>query len=594
MKKLLLILFILSPILITSFSPSVMAANPAEAENGMLDLTESDLFSTIIPLTGEWDFYWNQLLEPDEISQGQESGSFYFPSSWNKYVIDGNKIPGSGVATYHLSFSSPESGVLGINIPKVRTAYKLYINDTLVASAGQLGTSRDSMIAQYQPQIAFFDVLKGENQITLQVTNFYMSSGGMLSPLEIGNANQILRSREQELALSLFLFGALLIMGFYHLALFFFRKKDLAALYFGLFCVLIALRTTMVGASYYYSLFTDLDFVIARKFQSLLFYLSPPLVLLFLERVLPVHFHQKVIKLTKALAIIYALIILVIPPQIFSPVNSIFQLYCVFLILYVLTRFVIVLKNSDTNDNLLIIFGGSMLLFTSILDIVSVSVLANSPFWPPFLKSIFQNETNSSMGQLVFVLSYSLVLAKRYSDSLVKKSEMATELTRINANLDELVNERTHDLWLSKQKIEEQKLALEKLSLRDPLTGLWNRRQYNESIEIEWHRCLRHRHPISLRSTDMAFRYGGEEFIILLPETSKEEALKTANMLLIQIEEKAIPHCQSLVNDCVTVSMGVSSTIPSLDTSTEKFIQDADTALYQAKENGRNQVQYGG
>jgi diguanylate cyclase (GGDEF)-like protein len=234
------------------------------------------------------------------------------------------------------------------------------------------------------------------------------------------------------------------------------------------------------------------------------------------------------------------------------------------------------------------------------------------------------------MGQLVFVLSYSLVLAKKYSDSLTKKTEMATELSRINSNLDELVNERTRDLWLSKQKIEEQKLALEKLSLRDPLTGLWNRRQYNESIQTEWQRCLRHRHPISLifidvdyfknyndsyghlagdrclyliaqildgslgRSTDMAFRYGGEEFVILLPESAKEEALKTANMLLLEIEAEAIPHCQSLVKNCVTVSMGVSCTIPSPETSADQLIQDADTALYQAKENGRNQVQYVG
>jgi diguanylate cyclase (GGDEF)-like protein len=65
-------------------------------------------------------------------------------------------------------------------------------------------------------------------------------------------------------------------------------------------------------------------------------------------------------------------------------------------------------------------------------------------------------------------------------------------------------------------------------------------------------------------------------------------------MLLLEIEEAAIPHCQSLVKNCVTVSMGVSSIIPTPDTSAEKLIQDADTALYQAKENGRNQVQYGG
>jgi diguanylate cyclase (GGDEF)-like protein len=630
MKKLLLILLILSTALLGPLSYYVGAADPAEAQQGMLDLSESDLFSSVVALSGEWDFYWDQLLKPDEISQGQQSGSFYFPSSWNKYVVDGRQLPGSGVATYHLIFSSPESGVLGIKIPKVRTAYNLYINETLVASAGQLGTSRDSMVPQYLPQIAFFDVHQGENQITLQAANFYMSSGGMLSPIEIGNPNLILQAREKELAFSLFLFGALLIMGFYHLALFFFRKKDLAALYFGLFCVMIALRTSMVGPSYFYSLFQNIDFMIARKFQSLLFYLSPSLILLFLERVLPVHFHQKIIHLTKAMGVIYALVILVIPPQIFTAVNTIFQLYCVFLILYVLTRFFLVIRDSDSTDNLLIIFGGSMFLFTSFLDIVSLSVLANSPWWPPILKVIFQNETNSSMGQLVFVLSYSLVLAKKYSDSLTKKTEMATELSRINSNLDELVNERTRDLWLSKQKIEEQKLALEKLSLRDPLTGLWNRRQYNESIQTEWQRCLRHRHPISLifidvdyfknyndsyghlagdrclyliaqildgslgRSTDMAFRYGGEEFVILLPESAKEEALKTANMLLLEIEAEAIPHCQSLVKNCVTVSMGVSCTIPSPETSADQLIQDADTALYQAKENGRNQVQYVG
>jgi diguanylate cyclase (GGDEF)-like protein len=147
-------------------------------------------------------------------------------------------------------------------------------------------------------------------------------------------------------------------------------------------------------------------------------------------------------------------------------------------------------------------------------------------------------------------------------------------------------------------------------------------------LEIEWKRCLRYNHPISVifididyfkkyndayghlagddclvqiadilkssltRSTDMAVRYGGEEFVILLPETNRNEAVKTANMLLKKIEARGIPHSQSLVNDNVTVSIGVSSMVPSLRNSSEKLVAEADDALYQAKNNGRNQVQY--
>ncbi|MDN5307195.1 MAG: hypothetical protein PWP16_558 [Eubacteriaceae bacterium] len=310
----------------------------------------------------------------------------------------------------------------------------------------------------------------------------------------------------------------------------------------------------------------------------------------------------------------------------FTTFNSLYQIWCLFLIFYLLTRFIIVLMHQK-KETYLVVLGGIVLVFATFVDIVSLSVFI-SDSWPIGLKNFFRNDDYSSTGELVFVIAYSLHLAKMFSDSLEYKNQ-------INRDLDEIVRKRTEALTISndlvekqKQKLEKANAELKKLSTHDPLTGLWNRRKYDEVLEIEWKRCLRYNHPISVifididyfkkyndayghlagddclvqiadilkssltRSTDMAVRYGGEEFVILLPETNRNEAVKTANMLLKKIEARGIPHSQSLVNDNVTVSIGVSSMVPSLRNSSEKLVAEADDALYQAKNNGRNQVQY--
>ena len=127
-----------------------------------------------------------------------------------------------------------------------------------------------------------------------------------------------------------------------------------------------------------------------------------------------------------------------------------------------------------------------------------------------FLRSLFRTGSLSSVGQLVFVFANSLVLAKKFSNALEQEEVMTAQLKEINLNLDELVIKRTEALEESREKIEYQKLELEKanralqlLSLKDPLTGLWNRRHYDDTIQLEWNRTLRHKRPISLMMLDI-------------------------------------------------------------------------------------------
>ena len=160
-------------------------------------------------------------------------------------------------------------------------------------------------------------------------------------------------------------------------------------------------------------------------------------------------------------------------------------------------------------------------------------------------------------------------------------------------------------------------------SIRDPLTGLFNRRYMDETLERELLRAVRQNHPtcllmldldrfkhyndthgheagdlllqklgeylkLHIRSSDVACRYGGEEFIVILPETNLEEASHRAEELRSGIKELVIHHRGQLLS-AVTVSIGISA-FPNHGKSSETLLRAVDTALYRAKAAGRNQV----
>jgi len=166
---------------------------------------------------------------------------------------------------------------------------------------------------------------------------------------------------------------------------------------------------------------------------------------------------------------------------------------------------------------------------------------------------------------------------------------------------------------------------LQLLSATDGLTGLSNRRMYDELSLREWRRCDRMKKPFSLvmvdvdsfklyndhyghqagdeclkavaaqmlraapRPGDLVARYGGEEFVFALGETDIDGALWVANLLRQRIEDLNMPHAASKLQR-VTVSCGVASVMPNDQMSLDTLLQSADFALYQAKEQGRNRV----
>lgn len=609
-------------------------SNPyAKAEEGIIDLTQLQFENDIAQLDGEWEFYWNQLIDPDEIDVGLITGYIAIPSSWNKYTTDESVISRDGYATYRMTFITDENERLALKIPRLHTAYKLWANGELSATAGTVGRTRETMIPQYLPQVAFFEAQQGNNEIVIQVSNFYHRNGGILESIKLGSEKQILGLRSKNIASNILLFGCLIFMGAYHLALFFFRKKNTSALYFGSFCILVGIRTLLVGECFLIYLFPGFSWGIAHKIMTLTYYLGVPLILMFFQSVFPTYFHVRMNKMAQIIGAAFGIFIVLTPARIFTVVNPLYQIWTIIVIIYVFGTLIKIAIHRE-KDSWLIIIGASTFLLTAVNDIIFLSIWMNDS-GSLFFKTLFRTDNLSSVGLFIFAFANSLLLAKKFSKSLEQEEIITAKLTEVNSNLDKIVLQRTEALVKSNEKIEQQKLELEKvnrqlqkLSLKDPLTELWNRRKYDETIILEWNRCLRHQRPIALilmdvdyfkeyndyyghlagdecltkigqtiknslsRSTDMAARYGGDEFIVILPETEKEEAIKIAGMLGQKIEALHIPHGQSTVSSYVTVSIGVTLTIPSINSSNEDLFIVADKALYQAKAVGRNQVKF--
>ncbi|MCD9024603.1 diguanylate cyclase [Cohnella silvisoli] len=204
--------------------------------------------------------------------------------------------------------------------------------------------------------------------------------------------------------------------------------------------------------------------------------------------------------------------------------------------------------------------------------------------------------------------------ALRLKGEIDRRKERESELLHVTSLLGEAVSN------------------LQKISLTDGMTGLTNRRGFDEQLISEFQRlsrknymndnveaislilldvdqfkqfndiyghvegdhCLQQVACILMQETkrpgDTAARYGGEEFVVLLPETTGEDAMIVAERMRVAIEGLQIPHSHSKVSSFVTVSLGVSWLYPMEETSADFLVTSADQALYKAKTTGRNRV----
>jgi diguanylate cyclase (GGDEF)-like protein len=243
------------------------------------------------------------------------------------------------------------------------------------------------------------------------------------------------------------------------------------------------------------------------------------------------------------------------------------------------------------------------------VEFVQAAFLHQRPgFWGSLALAVVASATLGVRGRLALLKARQRDLERAVDDKTQALSEQMTRVNDVNARLEE-----------ANQK-------LETLALIDPLTDLANRRRFEDTLAAEWSRARRTRAPLALalfdvdafkafndtfghpegdrclksvagvlaaglRRGDLAARWGGEEFALLLPGARLADAVEIATELSARIEALAIPHrSPPAPADHVTISAGVASLEPSHEQEAQEILLAADGALYEAKRSGRRRV----
>lgn len=233
------------------------------------------------------------------------------------------------------------------------------------------------------------------------------------------------------------------------------------------------------------------------------------------------------------------------------------------------------------------------------------------------------------LGSAMEMLVLAFALADRFNVMRREKARVQEELIRTQQQLVDNLRSSEHELELRvaerTDELRELNNQLEAMSLTDALTGIANRRRFDQVLAQEWGHARRSGESLALavvdvdwfksyndryghpagdaclreiaqalattvnRSTDLVARYGGEEFVFLAPMTDLAGVRGMANKLLQAVEALALPHELSPLGR-VSVSIGIAAAAPGQEASADTLVAKADASLYEAKKQGRNQV----
>ena len=199
----------------------------AGASHGTLDLTKWDFGNDgIISLGGHWEFYLDKLLFDFDIMSATPDLYAEVPNSWTKYALNGTSLPAEGCATYRLHVTSdlPEGTQLGLYLGNFSSAYDLYVDEDLIASTGHVADNAAEEVGELRSQDVYFRLPAPEFDIIIQTSNYHYGLSGFWSSAFLGNSADISNLFDSNIIKTALLYGALLIIAVFYLAMSFLHR----------------------------------------------------------------------------------------------------------------------------------------------------------------------------------------------------------------------------------------------------------------------------------------------------------------------------------------------------------------------------------
>ncbi|MDD3394261.1 MAG: 7TM diverse intracellular signaling domain-containing protein [Anaerotignum sp.] len=417
-KKVLILICIIMVITILPFY-AWGESNAPKPTNGVLDLSNWDLNQERVDLTGDWEFYWDKLYTYDDfeaVAEGEKQYE-YVPKVWNSYEHNGKNLPGFGYATYRLKvIANDVKQPLSLRLDTMSTAYRLFVNDTEIASNGEVGTDKETSKPYYQPTAVNFQPPAKEFYLIIQVSNFTYARGGIWYVISMGTPEKIEALNRIIMYKDAILIGSLLIMLLYYSANFFVLNKDKRSGYFALICILFILRTLLNGDLLMVRLFPNIPFGFLVFFSYLTLFWIPAIFFLLIDSIFKIKAPFNVRKALVIYGIAGTLLAAILPIYIYTVfitgVEIVIVVTAVFLIGIVTKAYIKKQRNAG------VILGAVLLLLaTGVHDFLyQADVIHHS------LGEM------SSIGIFLFMFAFSFVIASLILDALEQSKRLSLQL----------------------------------------------------------------------------------------------------------------------------------------------------------------------
>ncbi|MNI02921.1 Alkaline phosphatase synthesis sensor protein PhoR [compost metagenome] len=325
-------------------------------------------------------------------------------------------------------------------ISSIASAYKLWVNGQLVAVNGKVGTSKEEMIPQNYAKIATFHLSQKQAEVVIQVSNYVQRKGGLWTSIGLGSPESISYQRDYRTATTAAITACLLAIGIYHCLLYILRRKDKLLLYFGAFCMLIALRALFLGEVLAVRLFPQLPWEMGVKMEYLGIAIGLPLFTAFVHALYPNELKRKYLDVITVTGAGYSLLIILTPASWFTMTMQLAQFIIVICFIYISYCFVLAVHRQRKRA-LLNLAACTFLLVAGVNDILYYN------HWVP-------NGELFPLGLLLSTFTLAYMLSVRSSHSYMQVEQLSYQLTRLNDSLESKIEERTIDLQTVNQSLQ--------------------------------------------------------------------------------------------------------------------------------------------
>ncbi len=338
---------------------------------GQIDLSHAAWDEKVFGLYGQWEFYWKQLLTPEDLAKGNYKPYYVpVPQTWTKYVLpDGSHPSKFGYATYRLRVKlPPNTHEISISFHGIFNQYRLWINGRFIDEHGKVATDAKHSKPTWLPETYYLHVDGDTLDIVLQVSNYQHFKAGIVRHIVLGKPSLMQKFDIINVGIDAALMGTMLIFALFFFFVFYYKKEDLSAIYFVLTLVGQALITGLDGEYVLYRIFPNLSWYFGLHLLFFMFFYRNLTFLHYLYQLLKKEFSFKALVVFTIIASVGYIF------SIFAPVSS-FQWLLYLYIFLALTSIsyaaIILLKSVKYQIGALYtLLGITALLFTGINDIL--------------------------------------------------------------------------------------------------------------------------------------------------------------------------------------------------------------------------------